>query len=242
MNRLRPTSGAKTLFLIKRLPGVSREELVAHWFANHMPGVIAAQRRQGERGQNHAFRYVVTLYGENLAGEHAWDGMAELWFRAPLPVPDKPYGRPPRDTFQQKTEPYLPWPTTEYVVMDGALPVEPLTLNEPFPCTRSGFFKVSFLVAAKPGADHDAFFAHWLERHVPNVRSVLEQVGGLRYVVSHSVAPATAPYAGLAELYFPDEAGWQGYRQTIQADGMEEWVDMERMKILRSDTEMVGIA
>ena len=241
MEALQPAPGAKTLFLIKRLPGVSREELVAHWYANHMGGVIEGQRRQRERGGNHAFRYIVTLYGANAAGEHPWDGMAQLWFNEPLPIPDEPYGRPPRDTFQQKTEPYLPWTTTEYVVMDGALPVEPLTLNAPFPCTRSGFFKVSFLVPAKPDTDYDAFFSHWLTVHVPNVRSVMEQVGGFRYVVSHSVAPATQPFAGLAELYFPDESGWQGYRQTIKADGMEAWVDTERMKILRSDTEMVGI-
>ena len=241
MNALQPAAGAKTIFLIKRLPEVSREELVAHWYGNHMAGVVAAQRRQGERGTNHAFRYIVTLFGANTAGEHPWDGMAQLWFKEPLPVPDKPYGRPPRDTFQQKTEPYLPWTTTEYVVMDGALPAEPLTLNDPFPSTRSGFFKVSFLVAAKLGTDYDAFFAHWLTKHVPNVRSVMEQVGGFRYVVSHSVAPAAERYAGLAELYFPDESGWQGYRQTVKADGMEEWVDMERMKIFRSNTEMVGI-
>ncbi len=241
MNALQPAAGAKTIFLIKRLPEVSREELVAHWYGNHMAGVVAAQRRQGERGANHAFRYIVTLFGANAAGEHPWDGMAQLWFKEPLPVPDKAYGRPPRDTFQQKTEPYLPWTTTEYVVMDGALPAEPLTLNDPFPSTRSGFFKVSFLVAAKPGTDYDAFFAHWLTKHVPNVRSVMEQVGGFRYVVSHSVAPAAEPYAGLAELYFPDESGWRGYRQTVKADGMEEWVDMERMKIFRSNTEMVGI-
>ena len=44
-------------------------------------------------------------------------------------------------------------PQDEYVVMDGSdqLPVEPLTLNAPYPCTRSGFFKVTFLVKAKEG-------------------------------------------------------------------------------------------
>lgn len=241
MSDLKPGPGAKTLFLIKRLAGTSREELVAHWFANHMPSVIAGQRRQAEQGRVHAFRYIVTLYGANPAGEHPWDGMAQLWFSEALPRPEKPYGRPPRDTFQQKTEPYLPWTTTEYVVLDGALPVQPLTLNEPFPCTRSGFFKVSFLVAAKADANYDAFFAHWLGAHVPNVKSVMEQVGGFRYVVSLSAHPGAEAFAGLAELYFADASGWQRYRETITEDGMEQWVDRERMKILRSDTEMVGI-
>ena len=30
------TPGAKMMYLIKRKPETSREELVAHWFANHM--------------------------------------------------------------------------------------------------------------------------------------------------------------------------------------------------------------
>ena len=36
------TPGAKMLYLIKRKPTTSREELVAHWFANHMPGSSSA--------------------------------------------------------------------------------------------------------------------------------------------------------------------------------------------------------
>ena len=38
-----PTPGVKMNYLIKARPTTSREELVAHWFANHMPIVIAAQ-------------------------------------------------------------------------------------------------------------------------------------------------------------------------------------------------------
>ena len=76
----------------------------------------------------------------------------------------------------------MPWATREYVVMEGSeyLKVEPLTLDAPFPCTRSGFYKVSFLVKAKEGADFDKFYSHWLNIHVPNVRSVIEKVDGFR--------------------------------------------------------------
>ena len=70
----------------------------------------------------------------------------------------------------------------------------------------------------------------------------MEQVGGWRYVIGHSIDPAGEPYAGMAELYFDDVAAWKQYASTIQPDGMEEWVDDDSTLILRSHTEMVGIA
>ena len=235
--------GAKMMYLIKRRPETSREELVAHWFANHMPIVIARQAAQAARGKLHATRYIATLFDPDETGEHPWDGVAQLWYEKPLPVPATSHGTEPTDTFQEKAEPYIPWATTEYVVMDGSerLPVVALTLNEPFPTTRTGFFKIAFLVAAKTNTDFDALFAHWLDVHVPNVTSVMHQVGGFRYVVSHSLNPEQEPYAGMAELYFPDASGWQRYRETIEPDGMERWVSDTETLALRAHTEMIGI-
>jgi len=237
------TPGAKMLYLIKRKPTTSREELVAHWFANHMPLVIQAQHDQAAQGNPHALRYIATLYDANEKGEHPWDGMAQLWWDRPLPMPKVPHGTTPSDTFQQKVEPYVPWASTEYVVMDGSenLKVEPLTLNAPFPCTRSGFYKVSFLVKAKEGVDFDKFYSHWLNTHVPNVKSTMDNVEGFRYVVSHSIDPQAEPYAGLAELYFHDESGWAKYREVIKPDGMEEWVDRDGTLVLGGRTEMIGL-
>ncbi len=234
---------AKMMYLIKRRPKTSREELVAHWFANHMPIVIARQAAQAARGKLHATRYIATLFDPDETGEHPWDGVAQLWYEKPLPVPATSHGTEPTDTFQEKAEPYIPWATTEYVVMDGSerLPVVALTLNEPFPTTRTGFFKIAFLVVAKTNTDFDALFAHWLDVHVPNVTSVMHQVGGFRYVVSHSLNPEQEPYAGMAELYFPDASGWQRYRETIEPDGMERWVSDTETLALRAHTEMIGI-
>jgi hypothetical protein len=237
------TPGAKMLYLIKRKPTTSREELIAHWFANHMPLVIQAQHNQAAKGKLHAHRYIVTLYDADEKREHSWDGMAQLWWDRALPKPEVAHGTTPTDTFQEKVEPYMPWASTEYVVMEGSayLKVEPLTLNAPFPCTRSGFYKVSFLVKAKEGTDFDKFFSHWLNTHIPNVKSTMEDVGGFRYVVSHSMDPQTEPYVGLAELYFHDEAGWAKYREGIKPDGMEEWVDRNGTLVLGGRTEMIGI-
>lgn len=230
-------------FLIRRRAGVSREELIAHWFANHMPAVIDSQQTQAAAGKLHATRYIASLYGPSAHRAEPWDGMAQLWFDRALPMPAEPHGTTPADSFQERVEPYLPWATTEYVIIDGSdqLPVEPLTLNDPFPTTRSGFHKVSFLVKAKPGADLAALHRHWLDVHAPNVASVMTGAGGFRYVVSLSLDPALAPFAGLAELYFHHEAGWAEFRNTIGPDGMDTWTDAAGTLVLRSGTEMIGI-
>ena len=237
------TPGAKMLYLIKRRASTSREELVAHWFANHMPAVIQGQKDQALRGRRFARRYVATLFDANSAGEHVWDGVAQLWWDRALPKPSLAHGSVPTDTFQKKVEPYWPWATTEYVVMDGTnhLDTTPLTLNAPYPMTRSGFLRITYLVAAQADTDYDEFFRHWLDVHVPNVKGTMESVGGFGYVVSHSIAPGDEPYAGMAELYFHDSLGWSAYREAIRADGMERWVDPERMVVMPSQTEMVGI-
>ena len=240
---LEATPGAKMLYLIKRKPTASRDELVAHWFGSHMPPVLQGQRDLEAQSKPHARRYIVTLFDANENGEHVWDGMAQMWWDEPQPMPEVPRGTTPTDTFQQIVGPYMPWASTEYVAIDGSenLKVEPLTLNAPFPCTRSGFYKASFLVKAREGIDFGKLYDHWLNVHVPNVRSVMAEVGGFRYVVSHSINPQTEPYAGLAELYFHDEAGLSRYRETIKPDGMDEWVDRSRLVVLGGRTEMIGI-
>ena len=120
---------AKMLYLIKRRSTTSREELVAHWFANHMPNVIQRQKDQAVQSNPHALRYIVTLFDANENREHVWDGMAQLWYDEPPPRPSVPSATTPTDTFQQNVEPYVPWATTEYIVIDGSehLKVEPLT-------------------------------------------------------------------------------------------------------------------
>ncbi len=77
--------------------------------------------------------------------------------------------------------------------------------------------------------------------HVPNVRATLADAGGFRYVVSLSTAPHDEPYAGMAELYFPDSTGWAAYLEAIEPDGMERWVDREGTVVQPAHTEMVGI-
>lgn len=236
------TPGYRMNVLIRRRSGVSRDELVANWFANHMPGVVKAMANAALAGQPHAHRYIATLFDAPAnGGVPVWDGIAQLWWQQNLGKPPQPHGTKPVDTFQQKAEPYLPWWVREYIVLDGALPLAPNTLNEPFPCTRSGFFKSSFLMKAKPGADLDAFFAHWIGPHAANVASVLKAVGGFRYVIALSTEPREEEFCGHAEVYFPNAEAHQRFQRELKPDGMERWMDAERSLSFASGTEMVGI-
>ncbi len=244
MTESRPleTPGAKMVYLIKRRPTTTREELIAHWFANHMPNVISRREQRRAAGELHAERYVATVFDPKPERNHDWDGVAQIWYERALPRLQAAHGEEPIDTFQEKAEPYLHWATREYVIMDGPLPLNPRTLDPPFPCTRSGFFKVTFLVSITQGAAYSDLFDHWLDVHVPNVRQTMKAVGGFRYVVSQSLEPEAEAYAGMAELYFPDASGWANYREQIRPDGMEQWIDADAVSVFCSGTEMVGIA
>lgn len=240
---IEPNERVKMIFLIKRREGSSRDELIMQWYKNHMPAVIASQDRAIEQGRDGASRYIAQLFQSSNKSEMSWDGMAQLWFAEAQTPARTDQNREPSDTFQQKAEPYFSWATREYVVMDGSehLSTAPLTLNDPYPSTRSGFFRANYLVPAQDGTDYDTFFRHWLEVHVPNIRDWMNQAGGFRYVVSHSIYPELAPYAGMAELYFHSEDDWRKCQSLMRADGMERFVDGGRMDIMFGDTEMVGV-
>ena len=235
------TEGAKMIFLIQRRGNVSRSELLVHWFKNHMPAVIQTQRNGEQNNRPFARKYIAQLFNTDEYERPEWDGMAQLWF----PEPQKPMatlaGTKPSDTFQEKAEPYQSWATKEYVIIDGSehLSTQPLTLNDAFPATRSGFYRANYLVKVNPDIEIDALYEHWLEVHVPNVRGVMNEVGGFRYVVSHSIYPEVAPYAGMAELYFHQRSDFDSYMKIIKSDGMERF--MGGVSIFYGNTEMLGI-
>ena len=229
-------------YLIKRRASTSREELLVHWFANHMPGVIKSQTIEKEKGNPHAKKYIATVFEQpETAASESWDGMAQLWWEKELANPRPDHGVTPVDTFQELAEPYSPWATTEYVVLDSDSTFRQITLNAPFPTTSSGFYKATTLVGVKEDTDYDELFNHWLGPHAANARSVLERVGGFRYVIGHSTQPRQSQYAGMAELYFHNKEEFNEFNKTLTSDGMEKWIDPQKMTVLTSTTKMVGI-
>jgi hypothetical protein len=244
MTALRPTAtpGIKTYALIQRKTTTSKDELVAHWFANHMPNVIARNEKAKALGEPNAWRYEASIFEANDDSRQKWDGMAALWYSDAPPIPNELRGLEPVDTFQEKVEPYRIFATEEFVFVDGELPVEPLKLNNPFPTTRSGFLKQISFVKPKPGIDLKTFRDHWLDIHGPNVRVTMKLAGGFRYTVSLALDPEGAPCFGIPELYFPDRSAQKHFWEILKTDGFHEMSDQTNTVRYRCTTEMVGIA
>ncbi len=236
------TPCAKMQFLIKRRSSASREELISHWFGNHMPRVMERSENDRAEGRLHPTRYWVSLFDAAGNGAQPWDGVAQLWFPEQPPWPEQASGVVPADSFHEKAEPYWPWATSEWVAIDGQVPTELSKVGPPYPCTRSGFVKQVSLVAARPGVDLAAMHRHWLDAHIPNVVETMNKVGGFRYVVSLSMDEGRAPYAGMAELYFPDADAQKAFWSAIKPDGFQNFSDPENTVRFNCGTEMVGIA
>lgn len=238
------TPGTKATYLIRRRPETTRDQLVAHWFAHHMPGVIAGQVAARENGRLHAFRYIATLFDQTPEGATPWDGMAQLWWSETPPRPAAPYGTVPVDSFQERAETYVPWLMREHVIVDdaGRLPVPALTLNAPFPTTRSGFTKSVIFVKAREGVSHDQITEQWLTVHAPNVARAFAAAGGIRYVVNISTEPEVDGWAGMAELWFDPSGGWEKLVSLVEPDGFHRYADVFGAQHHLGHTEMLGIA
>ena len=52
---------------------------------------------------------------------------------------------------------------------------------------------------------------------------------------------AHAPYAGMAELYFPDAETQGAFWRALEPDGFRDFADFEKTLRFRCGTEMVGI-
>lgn len=216
------SAGYKMLFLICRRPGVTKAELHANWFANHMPGVIAAMGKAREAGRPAARRYIAALFDQS-AGEK-WDGVAMLWWDARPAAPKEPHGTKPMDTFQERAGTYVPWATIETVLLDGQLGGKPNTLNAPYPFSRTGFGKVTIL--------HPAEARGSLEKEAEQRTATLQAAGAFRHVVCVSV-DSDVQYGGMEEIYFPS------------VDRAREWIGGKGKQVkgtvLLGETEMVGI-
>ena len=169
--------------------------------------------------------------------------MAQMFLSRTLRSPAQGFGAEPVDSFQERVEPYFGWATREYVIEAGVenLPVQMLRLSAPYPTSRSGFFKVISLVQAKPGVNHEELQSYWLSHRAIQVAQAMHEANGFRYVVGLSLEPETAPYAGMEELYFHDEAAWQRFQDVLEADDMQRWVVDEGPQMFFSDTEFVAI-
>jgi hypothetical protein len=195
----------KMTFLVQRADGVSHDQLAAHWLDVHAPGVREHMRPD---------HYSVTIFAPRAGTP--FDGMALLWWadhelgprmfeNAPRPVAD--------DGFVPLTGDFVRMDSTEHVIVDGPRPA-------------SGV-KLVFPVAFRPGVDHDAARAYWLDVHAPLVAASVEATPGAhRYVVTQADDSTRGRYAGIAELWYDDTAAARAQGEILERDDFGDYAEV----------------
>jgi hypothetical protein len=193
----------RLVFLLRRLPHLTREQFQDYWWNQHGPLV----RDRAEVLGISKYQQVHTV--EHLAPEGAdeFDGIAELWFDGPAPTgtPEQiaRAGKELLDderTFIDLARSPI-WIGEEHVMLEG--PQEGL--------------RVTMAMGAFPGVGREAYQRYWLEGHGPAVLAH-NDVWGLRHYVqvhtpsnaeSHPLAvnrgAPPAPH-GIAEAWYGTEA------------------------------------
>jgi len=204
----------KLVFLCRRRPDISHVQYVQRVLEGHVP--LALRHHPTMRG------YVVNPVESVPPGLPAIDSVAELWFDSLRDYRERLYdsaaGREAIATdvgrFMGGAEGYV---TTEYVQKDAPASA---------PGARTPGVKLFCPVRRHDALDHQAFVAHWLERHVS--LALRHHPGLSRYVtnvVDARLDDGAEPWDGFAELYFPSGAA--------RATGMFDSPEGER--VIRDD-------
>jgi uncharacterized protein (TIGR02118 family) len=182
----------KLVFLCRRRPDLTHDRYAALLLEGHVP--LALRHHPTMR------KYVVNLVEGRRAGAEALDSIGELSFESLADFRERLYdsdeGRRAieRDVagFMGGAHAYV---TREHVQKDVAAPA-PLG-------ARSAGVKIMGLVRRPGGMTHEAFVAHWLERHVP---LALRHHPGMAKYVTNVVEQRLGDgpdWDGIAELHFP---------------------------------------
>ena len=181
------------LFLMRRKPGMSREDCQRHWREIHAP---LAQRIPGIR--RYVQSHVIAAPGE----EPPYDGAAEIW------VDDEKAATTVFQSREYKEGAYLDEPnfvdikvalrlrTADHMILAGA----PMGKDERL-VKRLSFVK------RKPGMSPQDFFRYWEDVHGP----IASKLPGLRrYLQCHNLMSSyegqDPPFDGVAQVWFSDIA------------------------------------
>ncbi len=153
-------------------------------------------------------RYAITTVDKpkrgyhGIAIAHLSDGQQDVLANLPQAIRADPF----YDMIGARTAMTL----SEHVIVDGE--------------TTAAGFKIAAFVCRRADVQPEEFFEHWLQIHAPNVAGYLGRTeGALRYVVNHFVdAPQDAPFHGVAELWYTDEAASKAHLGAVPSDGFEE--------------------
>jgi hypothetical protein len=177
---------------------VTAEQLLHHWGTHHA-GLV--------RTHLAPLRYALTTLAKPKRGYH---GIATLHLRddqrellADLPAPIR------ADPFYGMIGVRTALRVDEHVIVDGD--------------AAAATFKVTAFVRRRHDVPAEQFFHHWLAVHAPNVAEHLRETeGAYRYVVNHAPdAGDDAPFHGVAELWYADEAASHAHLGAVPDDGFE---------------------
>ncbi len=175
------------------------ETLLEHWHTHHAALV---------REHLAPSRYAITTLDKpkrgyhGIATLHLGDGQEGVIANLPEPIRADPF----YDMIGARTAMTL----AEHVIVEGD--------------TTMAGFKIAAFVRRRDDVSADEFFDHWLQIHAPNVGEYLTRTdGAFRYVVNHAIdAPDDAPFHGVAELWYADEAASQAHLGAVPLDGFEQ--------------------
>jgi hypothetical protein len=177
---------------------VTPQALLEHW-ASHHAGLV----RQHIGPQ----RYALTTLDKAKRGYHGIavlhlrDDQRDLLTDLPAAIRADPfYGMIGQRTALR---------VDEHVIVDGDI--------------TAARFKVTAFVRRRDDVPAAQYVEHWLGVHAPNVAEHLRRTdGAFRYVVNHATdAPQDAPFHGVAELWYADEAASRAHLGSVPDDGFE---------------------
>lgn len=207
----------KMLFPLRRLAGVSHDEIVDYWRRVHMPQVIEHMT---------PIEYSVTFFHQDA--HTTFDGLASITYD------DHDRGRREQgrqkpdgvalDGFRELVEPPRRSETTEHIIVSGPRPPDA--------------HKVTALVQLRDGDDAEVAWDAWIRVHAPNVAAGFEAAGGLRYVISLADQHRRErPFLGAAELWFGDRASADAHLSAMSPDA---FTDLTTTELLHG-VEIIGV-
>ena len=202
----------KFMATVQRLDNVSHDELVHAWEHIHAPHIVDLAKPE---------RYRLTFFDDVLDSGTAQiqpDGMAELWFRdmrhfdatigreAPSNIDADNFSK--YGAIQQGCNLF----TNEHLNVDGA--------------TTRETTKLVFFVKRREGIERAHLDDYWLNVHVPNVVSALDNTpDAMRYSVDLVDPSGERTYDGVAQISIDHPNATFADVQGYEPDGFGELVD-----------------
>ena len=202
------------LFLMRRKPGLSRQECQRHWREIHAP---LAQRIPGIR--RYVQSHVIAAVGE----DPPYDGAAEIW------VDDEQAATTVFQSKEYMEGAYLDEPNFVDIKSALRLRTEDHMMLTGAPISKSErLVKRMSFVKRKPGMNPQEFFRYWQDVHGP----IACKLPGLRrYLQCHNLTSMYEKeeprFDGVAQVWFPDAAALekafssQVYLEEARPDGQK---------------------